>query len=155
RLHHDRNKGYGNKRFAASFCLLMDERPVSLSTLPILSFLRWIVERELDVMKGAQVFVFQHRNAMPVGSDRKLDRFRSQICQDCPELGMHSVFAGAEIHRGHGQSLHHCLHLVEREAIRSSWIAVTECTTEITFVGKAEPQSNAIRRLWAGFLGLS
>ena len=79
---------------------------------------------------------------MAIGGDGELDRFRSQVGQYCLEVGMHAVLAGAEIHRAYGQAFHDCLHLIQGETIRASWIAVAEGAGEITLVGKAEPERN-------------
>ena len=49
---------------------------------------------------------------------------------------------GAEIHRSYGQAFHDCLHLIQGETIRASWIAVAEGASEIAFVGQAEPERN-------------
>src|SRR5713226_10022821 len=124
------------------FCLLADECPIAMPTLGILFGLRGVIERELDVMEGTELIVFQNSNAMTVGSDSELDRFRLQVGQYCLEVGMHAVLTGAEIHRPYGQAFHDCLHLIQGETIRASWIAVAEGAGEITLVGKAEPERN-------------
>src|SRR6266704_1734320 len=93
-------------------------------------------------MEGSQFIVFQNSNTMAIGSDGELDRFRLQVGQYCLEVGMHAVLTGAEIHRSYGQAFHDCLHLIQRETIRASWIAVAEAAGEITLVGKAEPERN-------------
>src|SRR5882762_11822982 len=125
-----------------SFCLLVEECPVAVPTLCVLFRFGRVIERELDIMEGSQFPVFQNSNTMAVGSDGELDRFRLQVGQYCLEVGMHAVLTGAEIHRAHGQAFHHCLHLVQGEAIRASWIAVAEGASEITLVGKAKPERN-------------
>src|ERR1700680_3789587 len=120
------------------FCLLVDECPIAMPALCILFGLRGVIERELDVMEGTELIVFQNSNTMAVGSDGQLDRFGSQVGQYCLEVGMHPVLTGAEIHRPYRQAFHDCPHLIQGETIRPSWIAVAECTGEITLVGKAE-----------------
>src|SRR4029077_16643099 len=122
------------------FCLLVDECPIAMPALYILFGLGGVIERELDVMEGTELVVFQNSNTMTIGSDRELDRFRSQVGQYCPEVGMHAVLTGSEIHRPYGQAFHDCLHLIQREPIRASWIAVAEGAGEIALVGKAEPE---------------
>ena len=88
-------------------------------------------------MEGTELIVFQNSNAMTIGSDGELDRFRSQVGQDCLEVGMHAVLTGAEIHRAYGQAFHHCLHLIQRETIRASWIAVAEGAGEMCIRDRA------------------
>src|SRR6266403_4290342 len=118
-----------------------------MPALCILFGLRGVIERELDVMEGTELIVFQNSNTMTIGSDGELDRFRSQVGQYCLEVGMHAVLTSAEIHGAHGQTFHDCLHLIEGETIRASRIAVAEGAGEITLVGKAEPERNTgIRR---------
>src|SRR6266446_1943309 len=131
---------------ATPFCLVVDECPVARPALSILFGLGGVIERELDVMEGADFIVFQNSNTMTIGSDGELNRFRSQVGQYCLEVGMHAVLTSAEIHRAHGQTFHHCLHLIEGETIRASRIAVAEGASEITFVGKAEPERNTSNR---------
>src|SRR5438552_16614671 len=121
----------------------MDEFPIARPALCVLFGLRWVIERELDVMEGARLVVFQNSNTMTVGSNGELDRFRSQEAQYCLEVGMHAVLAGTEIHRPHGQAFHDCLHLIQRETIRARWIAVAEGAGEITLVREAESERNA------------
>src|SRR5713226_9031425 len=124
------------------FCLLADECPIAMPTLGILFGLRGVIERELDVMEGTELIVFQNSNTMTIGSDGELNRFRSQVGQYCLEVGMHAVLTSAEIHRAHGQPFHHCLHLIKGETIRASRIAVAEGAGKITFVGEPEPEGN-------------
>ena len=142
RLHHDGDDGYRNTQPETPFCLLVDECPIARPALCILFGLRWVIERELDVVERSQFLVFQNRNTMTVGSDGELDRFRSQVRQYSLEAGMHAVLAGAKIHRAHGQAFHDCLHLIQRETIRASRIAVAKGAGEITLVGQAEPERN-------------
>src|ERR1700730_3208555 len=113
-----------------------------MPALCVLFGLRGVIERELDVMECRDLIVFQDSNTMTVGSDGELDRFRLQVGQYCLEVGMHAVLTGAEIHRPYGQAFHDCLHLIQGETIRASWIAVAEGAGEITLVGKAEPERN-------------
>src|SRR5437879_6230511 len=137
RLHHDGDDGYWNTQPSTSCCLLVDEFAIAVSALCILFGLRRVIERELDVMKGAQFIVFQNSNAVTIGGDGELDRFCSQVGKDRLEVGMHAVLAGAEIHRSYGQPFHDCLYLIERKTIRASWIAVAEGAGEIACVGKS------------------
>src|SRR6516164_6341208 len=74
RLHHDRYDGYGHAQSYTSLCLLMDELPITRSALPVLFRLGGIVERELDVVEGAQFIVFENGDAVAVRSDGELDR---------------------------------------------------------------------------------
>src|SRR5882724_11270752 len=120
-----------------------------MPALCILFGLRGVVERELDVMEGTQFVVFQNSNTVTIGSDGELDRFRSQVGQYCLEVGMHAVLTGAEIDRPYGQAFHDCLHLIQGETIRASWIAIAEGTGEITLVGQAEPERNTGIRCYA------
>ncbi len=137
----------GISSLQTSFRLLVDQFPIALPALCILFGLRGVVERELDVVEGTQLMVFQNSNAMTVGSDGELDRLRSQVGQYCLEVGMHAVLAGAEIHRPYGQAFHHGLHLIQRKTIRASRIAVAEGAGQITLVGEPEPERNTgIRR---------
>src|SRR5256885_602957 len=118
------------------FCLLMDECPIAFPPLFILLGLRWIIEREFNVMEGAQLIVFQNSNTMTIGSDGELHRLRVQVVQYGLEVRMHAVLTGAEIHRAYGQAFHDGLDLIQRETIGASWIAVAEGAGEITFVSK-------------------
>src|SRR5207245_2826664 len=120
----------------------MDECPIALPALCILFGLHGVIERELDVMEGTELIVFQNSNTMTIGSDGELHPCRSQVGQYCLEVGMHAVLTGAEIHRPYGQAFHDCLHLIQGETIHASWIAVAEGAGEITLVGKAEPERN-------------
>src|SRR5258706_13624512 len=106
------------------FYLLVDECPITMPALRILFGLRGVIERELDVMEGTQLIVFQNSNTMTIRSDGELDRSRLQIGQYCLKVGMHAVLTGAEIHRAHGQAFHYCLHLIQGETIGASRIAV-------------------------------
>src|SRR5579864_6159929 len=56
---------------------------------------------------------------------------------------MHAVLAGTQIHRTHGQSFHDSLHLIQRETIGTSRIAIAKRTCEIAFVGEPEPERNS------------
>src|ERR1700719_3727066 len=94
RLHHDRDDGYRYSEPYATFCLPVDQFPIAASALCILFRLRGVIERELDVMEGTQFVVFQNSNTMTIGSDGEFDRFRSQVGQYCPEVGMHAVLTG-------------------------------------------------------------
>jgi len=57
----------------AAFRLLVDQRPIAGSALCILLRLRGVIERELDVVEGAQFVVIQNGHAVAVRSDRELD----------------------------------------------------------------------------------
>src|SRR6266446_7146287 len=118
----------------------MDECPIAIPALCILFGLRGVIERELDVMEGTELIVFQNSNTMTIGSDGELDRFRSQVGQYRLKVGMHAVLTGAEIHRPYGQAFHDCLHLIEGETIGASWIAVAKRAGKITFVGEPQPE---------------
>ena len=83
RLHHDGDDGYGHTKPHATFCLLVDQIPIAISALCILFRLRRVIERELDVVKGAQLMVFQSSNTVAVGSDGELDGF---VCVNTPVL---------------------------------------------------------------------
>src|ERR1700745_2938282 len=97
-------------------------------------------------MEGSQFIVLQNSNTMTVGSNSELDRFRLQIGEYCLEAGVHAVLAGTEIHRAHGQTFQHGLHLTQAKTIRASRIAVAKGAREITFVGEPEPQRNSSMR---------
>ncbi len=114
-----------------------------MPALSVLFGLRGVIEGELDVMEGTQFAVIQKGNRVAIGCDGELHRFRSQVGQYCLEVGMHAVLTGAEIHRANGQAFHHCLHLIEGEAISASWIAVAECAREVALVGQPEPKRNS------------
>ncbi len=58
------------------FCLLVDECPIAMPALCILFGLRGVIERELDVMEGTQLIVFQNSNTMTIGSDGGRDDLR-------------------------------------------------------------------------------
>src|ERR1700730_7864615 len=120
----------------------MNQIPIPSSALCILFGLRGVIERELDVMEGTELIVFQNSNAMTVGSDSELERLRSKVGQYCLGVGMHAVRTRAEIHRPYGQAFHDCLHLIQGETVRASRIAVAEGAGKITLVGKAEPERN-------------
>src|SRR4051794_4179539 len=122
--------------------LLLNEFPISSPALCILFCLRGVIERELDVMEGREFFVVQQSHTVTVGSDGEFHRFCLQVGQYRLELGMHAVLTRAKIHRSHGQTFHHCLHLIKRKTIRASRIAVAERARKITFVGEAEPERN-------------
>src|SRR5689334_10927171 len=96
-------------------CLLVNQVPISSSALRVLFSLRWVIERELDVMESPQVIVFQNSNTMAVGGDGELHRFCLQIGKDWLEVRMHAVLTRAKIHRPYGQAFHHCLHLIQGE----------------------------------------
>ena len=113
RLHHDGDDGYRNTQPETPCCLLVDECPIAMPALCILFGLRGVIERELDVMEGTELIVFQNSNTMTIGSDGELDRFRSQVGKYRLEVGMHAVLTGAEIHRPYGQAFHDCLHLIQ------------------------------------------
>ncbi len=70
-----------------AFCLLVDECPIALPALCILFGLHGVIERELDVMEGTELIVFQNSDTMTIGSDGELDWLRSQVGQDCGEVG--------------------------------------------------------------------
>src|SRR6267154_2965645 len=133
RLHHDRDDSHRYAQPNATRRLLMDQRPVPFSALPILFGLRGVIERELDVVKGSQFIVLQNRNTMTIGSDGELYRFRLQVAEYCLEVWMHAVLTGAKIHRPHGQAFHDHLHLFQGKTISASWIAIAKSAREITF----------------------
>src|SRR5215469_1082314 len=56
---------------------------------------------------------------------------------------MHAVFAGAQIHRAHGQSFHDSLYLIRGETIGTGRITVAKGTREIAFVGEPEAERNS------------
>ena len=72
RLHHDRDDGYGHAEPYATFCLLVDQLPIAVSALCILFRLRRVVERKLNIVKGAQLVVVKNGDAVAVGSDGEL-----------------------------------------------------------------------------------
>jgi hypothetical protein len=119
RLHHDRDDGYRHAEPYATFRLPVDHLPIAVSALCILFRLRRVIERKLNIVKGAQLVVFQHGNTMAVGSDRKLDGLFAQVRQNRFKVWMHPVLASAQIHRTDRQSFHDGLHLIQREAIRA------------------------------------
>src|SRR5207248_4626071 len=128
-------------------CLLVNQVPIPSSALRVLFFLRWVIDRELDVMESSEFVVFQNSNTMTIGSNGELDRLGSQVGQYCLEVGMHPVLTGAEINRAYRQTFHDSLHLVERETVRASRITVTKGAREIALVGEPEPERNTgIRR---------
>src|SRR6202023_908867 len=154
RLHHDRDDGYRHTEPYATFCLPVDQLPIAVSALCILFRLRRVIERKLDVVKGAQFVVFQNSNTMAVGSDGELDGLCAQIGQYRFKLWMHSVLTGTQIHRTDRQSFHDGLHLIQREAISAGWISVAEGAVEVALVGEPEPKRNrGIRRPRAGWDG--
>src|SRR5262250_2193746 len=79
---------------------------------------------------------------MAIGSDGELDRLCFEISEYSLELGMHTVLTGAEIHRAHGKAVHDGLHLIERETVRASRIAIAKRAGQIALVGEAEPERN-------------
>src|SRR5580704_8099371 len=122
------------------FCLLVDECPIAMPALCILFGLRGVIERELDVMEGTELIVFQNSNTMTIGSDGELHPCRLQVGQYRLKVGMHAVLTGAEIHRPYRQAFHDCLHLIQGETIRAGGITVAEGAGKVTLVGKAEPE---------------
>jgi hypothetical protein len=73
RSHHYSNNGHGHTQPRATFCLLVDELPISGSALRVLFSFGGVIQRELDIVKGSQFVVFQDGSAVPVGSDSQLD----------------------------------------------------------------------------------
>src|SRR5205814_4836497 len=142
RLHHDRDDGYRHAEPYATSCLPVDQLPIAVSALCILFGLRWVIERKLNIMKGAHLVVFQHSNTMAVGSDRKFDQFLAQVRQNLFEIRMHAVLAGAQIHGTNWQSFHNGFHLIQRETISAGWISIAEGAGEVAFVGEPETQRN-------------
>src|SRR5207249_9775281 len=127
----------------------MDECPIAIPALCILFGLRGVIERELDVMEGTELIVFQNSNTMTIGSDCELHPCRLQVGQYRLKVRMHAVLTGAEIHRPYGQAFHDCLHLIQGETIRAGWIAVAEGAGKITFVGEPEPERKTGIRCYA------
>jgi hypothetical protein len=103
---------------------------------------RGVIKRELDVVERAQFTVVENGNAVAVGSDGELDRFRLQVRQYCLELGMHTVLTGAEIHRAHREPFHDCFHVMQGKTVNAAGIPIAERTREITFVCKPDPERN-------------
>ena len=122
---------------------MLDEFPVANSALCILLGLCGVIEREFDVVKSAQFVIFQNGHAVPIRSDGEFDGPRAQVGEYCLEVRMHAVLTCAEIHRAYGQAFHNCLHLLQGETVRASWIAVAEGAGEIALVGEAEPERNS------------
>src|ERR1700733_11468322 len=73
RLHHDGGDSDWNAEPYATLRLLMDEFPIAVSALCILLCLCRVIERELNVVKGAQLVIFQDSNTVAVRSDSKFD----------------------------------------------------------------------------------
>src|SRR6267142_4132623 len=118
-----------------------------MPALCILFGLRGVIERELDVMEGTQLIVFQNSNTMTIGSDGELDPCRPQVGQYRLKVRMHAVLTRAEIHRSYGHAFHDCLHLSQRETSLASRIAVSEGAGQRTFVGKSQSEcKTGIRR---------
>jgi len=55
----------------------MYKRPVARAALPVLFRLRGVIERELDVMEGAQFIVFQNSHTVTVRGDGEFHRLRA------------------------------------------------------------------------------
>src|SRR5579872_401554 len=146
RLHHYGDNRYGHAQPYATLGLLMNEFPIAVSALCILFWLRRIVERKLNVVKGAHLLITKNGNAVAIRCDGQLYRLSAQVGQYVPEVWMHSVLASAEIHRADRKPFHNGLHLVQGETIGASRIAVAEGTGKITFVGKPEPERDTFIR---------
>src|SRR5216684_2468996 len=121
RLHHDGDNSYGHAQSHTTLCLLVNESPVAGTALCILLGLSWVIDRELDVVEGAQFVVFQNSHAVAVGSDGELDGL-------CAQVG------------------HNCLYLIQRETVRTNRIAVAEGTGKIALVGQPEAERNTTIR---------
>src|SRR5262249_3138438 len=98
---HYTNERDGNSQPDAPRGLLMDQCPITGTSLCVLRSLGRIVEGELDVMKGAQFIIAKHGSTVAIRGDRELYRFSPEVSQNLAELRMHSVLAGAQIHRAH------------------------------------------------------
>src|SRR5262249_47552917 len=98
--------GYRHTQPHATLSLLMDELPVSKTALRILLRLRGIVEGKLDVVKSAELMVFENRNTVTIGRDGELGGQRSQVSQDRLELRMHPVLARPQIYGADGKAFH-------------------------------------------------
>ncbi len=66
---------------------------------------------------------------------------------------MQAVLARAEIDRPDWNALHHCAHLIERQAIDADGIAITERTRKIAFIGQPEAKCKLRWQVWLGFRG--
>src|SRR6266699_1243173 len=91
RSNHDGNEGDRNAQVTAACGLLMDEAPVSRTTLLVLLGLGRIVERELDIVKGGHLGVVQRLDRIAVRRDRQLDRLRAQIAHELGKVRMHAI----------------------------------------------------------------
>src|SRR5712692_9100563 len=96
RLHPAGDSGYGHAKSHPTLCRPVNERPVAGTARCILLGLSWVIERELDVVEGAQFVVFQSSHAVAVGSDGELDGLCAQVGQHRLKVWMHAVLAGAQ-----------------------------------------------------------
>src|SRR5262245_9080990 len=113
----------------------MNERPVARPALRILFRLRGVIERELDVVKGLQLAVFEKSYAVAVRCDSKLNGLGAQVREDWPQIRIDALLAVAEVHGTNGQAPHDGPHLIERETVRRSRISVAKGAREIALVG--------------------
>ncbi len=50
----------------ATLCLFMNQTPIACATLRVLLFFGWIIQREFDIVKCANTFIVEHRDAVAV-----------------------------------------------------------------------------------------
>src|SRR5215472_13068789 len=130
----------------------MNQLPVAQAPLGILFRLGWVIERELDVVKGPQFVVFENGNTVTVGSNGELHRPSSQVGQYVLVFRMHSVLARSQVNGANRKAFHHRLDLFERKTVRARGIAIAEGAFEVALVGEPKPERNAGTRFdrWSG-----
>jgi len=76
----------GHAQSHATLCLPGDERPVRDRAVHP-ARLSWVIDRELDVVEGAQFRCLLEHHAVAVGSDGELDGLCAQVGQHCLKSG--------------------------------------------------------------------
>ena len=140
RTHHDGDERHRNPEPAAARRLPVQEIPVAGSALAVLLVPRRVIERELDILEGRHVRIVQDLDRVAVGGDRQLERLRPKIGQHGAELRVHSVLAGAEVHRANGQPLDHGAHLIEGEPVDPRRVPVAERAGQVALVREPDAE---------------
>jgi hypothetical protein len=152
RSHHDGDERDRHAEPPAARRLLVDEVPVAGTALRVLLLLRRIVERQLHVVKGAELLVREGGDAVPIGGHGELHVAAHEEREQLPEPRVEPVLAGTEVHGADREAIEHGADLLRVEPVRARWVPVAKRAGQVALVGEAEAQREARRgrRTWWG-----